>query len=249
MTWSILARDPDAGHYGVAVASRFFAAGALVPHLGGGRAAVATQAFVNPLWGTEGAARLAAGETADAVLADLVARDAGQAQRQCHMIDAAGRIAAHTGAECIGWCGHLAGTDVSVAGNMLAGPGVIAATLAAWQAHPHLPLPERLLCAMEVGEAAGGDRRGRQSAALRIHHGEDYPWLDLRADDHADPLAELRRLLDVAGERYLHMAGALPTRACFAGQPDRAPIEAAIAAEAARRRAAGRASRSQATGE
>ncbi|MEM6636705.1 MAG: DUF1028 domain-containing protein [Pseudomonadota bacterium] len=247
MTYSIVARDPATGELGVAVASRFFAVGALVPHIRGGRCAVATQAFVNPLWGIEAADRMAAGEGATDVLADLVARDGGQAQRQAHMIDTAGASAAHTGADCIGWCGHLIGDGVSVAGNMLAGQRVIAETLAAYQRHPDRPFVDRLLTAMEAGEAAGGDKRGKQSAALCLHRTEDYPWLDIRADDHPDPLAELRRLHDVAQERFLHVAEAMPTRDNFSGLTDRTPLDSAIAEEEARRQNAGQKSRSFAT--
>ena len=247
MTYSIVARDGATGHLGVAVASRFFAVGALVPHIGAGRCAVATQAFVNPLWGIEAAQRMAQDEPASDVLADLVTRDAGQSQRQIHMLDTFGRGAAHTGAECIDWAGHLLGQGVSVAGNMLAGAKVIEATLAAYEAGTGIPFTERLLAAMEAGEAAGGDKRGRQSAALRIHRGEDYPWLDLRADDHADPLAELRRLLDIAGERYLHVADAMPTRANFSGVTDRSDLDRRIAEAEAQRHAQDRRSRSNAT--
>lgn len=247
MTYSIVARDPSTGELGVAVASRFFAVGALVPHIRGGKCAVATQAFVNPLWGIEAADRMAKGETAPDVLADLVSRDGGQAQRQAHMIDTRGLIAAHTGEECVDWCGHLVGDSVSVAGNMLAGEEVIVETLAAYEAHPDLPFPERLMTAMEAGEVAGGDKRGKQSAALRIHKSEDFPWLDLRADDHSDPLPELRRLYDVAQERYLHVAKVIPTRSNFSGLADRTPLDAAIADEEKRRRQEGRQSKSFAT--
>lgn len=247
MTYSIVARDAETGQYGVAVASRFFAVGALVPHLRGGKCAVATQAFVSPIWGLEAADRMAAGQGAAEVLADLVARDGGQAIRQIHMIDAEGRVAAHTGADCVDWCGHVAGEAVSVAGNMLAGAEVISETLAAYEANPGLPLAERLMTAMEAGQAAGGDKRGTQSAALVIHRSEDYPWLSLRADDHPDPLDELRRLYDVAHERFLHVAEAMPTRANFSGTTDRTGIDAAIAAADAKRKAEGRASRSFAT--
>ena len=235
MTYSIVARDPETGMLGVAVASRFFAVGAVVPHVRGGKGAVATQAFVNPLWGLEGADRLATGESAEAVIADLASRDAGQAQRQAHMIDAAGRSAAHTGAECIDWCGHLIGEGVSVAGNMLAGPEVIADTLTAFEDGADQPFAGRLLRAMRAGEDAGGDKRGRQSACLVIHRDQDYPWLSLRADDHGDPLSELDRLLAVAGERFLHVAEIMPTRENFSGTPDRSGIDAAIR-EAERRR-------------
>ena len=247
MTYSIVARDPATGQLGIAAASRFFAVGSLVPHIRGGRCAVATQAFVNPLWGLEGAYRMIQGEAAPAILADLVARDGGQAQRQAHMIDKEGRQAAHTGVECIDWCGHVIGDGVSVAGNMLAGEQVITDTLAAYQAHPELAFADRLLTAMEAGEAAGGDKRGKQSAALRIHRSEDFPWLDLRADDHPDPLAELRRLFDVAQERYLHIAEVMPTSDTFSGLTDRAPLDAAIAAEEEQRKRDGRTSKSFAT--
>ncbi len=246
MTYSIVARDPETGHLGVAVASRFFAVGALVPHIRP-NAAVATQAFVNPLWGAEGADRLARGERAQAVMGDLVARDGGQAQRQAHMIDAAGMSAAHTGANCVDWAGHAIADGVSVAGNMLERAEVVGDTLAAYLDHMDLPLAERLLTAMEAGEAAGGDKRGRQSAALRIHRGEVYPWIDIRADDHADPLAELRRLLAVAGERYLFFADDLATAENFSGLPDRAALDKAIAEDEERRRALGVGSASYAT--
>lgn len=236
MTYSIIATCPDTGHRGIAVASRFFAVGALVPHIRGNRATVATQAFVSPLWGLVGADRLAAGEAADTVIADFVARDGGQAQRQAHMIDAHGRIAAHTGADCVTWAGHIAGDGVSVAGNMLVGPQVIEATLDGYYAATG-PLAERLMTAMEAGLSAGGDKRGTQSAALRIHRSEDYAWLDLRADDHPDPLAELRRLYDVAHERFVHFAEAMPTRENFSGVADRAPIDGAIATADADREA------------
>lgn len=247
MTYSIVARCSETGHYGVAVASRFFAVGALVPYLRGGRCAVATQAFVSPIWGIEAADRLAAGEGGADVLADLVARDGGEAIRQIHAVDAEGNAAAHTGANCVDWCGHVAGEGVSVAGNMLAGAAVIEDTLAAYESHADLPLAERLMLAMEHGAAAGGDKRGTQSAALVVHRTEDYPWLSLRADDHPDPLAEIRRLYDVAYERFVHVAEALPTRDNFSGTTDRGPIDAAIRAEDEKRRAAGRASRSFAT--
>lgn len=235
MTWSIVARDPETGWLGVAVASRFFAVGALVPHLRA-EGAVATQAFINPLWGVEGAARLADGEVPEAVMADFLARDRGSAHRQCHMIDRAGRVAAHTGASCIGWSGHRQAEGVSVAGNMLAGPDVVARTLTEWRESAHRPFPERLLAAMRAGEEAGGDKRGRQSAALRVHRGQDYPWLDLRADDHNDPLAELERLLAVSAERYRTFAETLGRREDFTGDPDRSRLETLLA-DLERRRA------------
>ncbi|MGY6633670.1 MAG: DUF1028 domain-containing protein [Alkalilacustris sp.] len=234
MTWSIVARCPDTGHLGVAVASRFFAVGAVVPHVRGQVGAVATQAFVSPLWGVEALALLSEGAPAPAVIDALVAMDAGHPHRQVHLVDAAGRAAAFTGSDCVDWCGQLVGDGVSVAGNMLAGPQVLDATLTAFD-RAALPLAERLLVAMAAGEAAGGDKRGRQSAALTVYRDQPYPWLDIRADDDADPLAELRRLYRVAGERFVHIAEAMPTRENPHGVVDRGAIDARIAAAEAER--------------
>lgn len=249
MTYSIVARDAASGDFAVAVASRFFAVGALVPHLVGGVGAVATQAFVNPRYGTEGIARLAAGHGAEEVLRAATEHDAGRAHRQVHLIDRQGRIAAFTGDQCIDWAGHLAGESVSVAGNMLAGPQVIEATLRAYEDNAKLPFVERLLTAMEAGEAAGGDKRGKQSAALKIVKGEAWPWLDIRADDSADPLPELRRLYAVAQERFLLFAELLPTADNPSGALDRRDIDRRIAEREAARRAAGLPSASYATDE
>lgn len=231
MTYSIVARDRETGQLGIAVASRFFAVGALVPHIRGHKCAVATQAFVNPLWGIEGTKRMASGETAQSVMNDLIARDGGQRQRQAHMIDQNGEVAVHTGEDCVDWAGHITGNGVSVAGNMLAGPEVVERTLRAYVEFRSLPFAERLMHAMRAGEEAGGDKRGKQSAALRIHRGEDYPWLDLRADDHSDPLSEVERLYDVVQERFIHFAQDMATSENFSGVIDRSDLDARIAAE------------------
>jgi uncharacterized Ntn-hydrolase superfamily protein len=247
MTYSLIAREPETGAFAVAVASRFFAVGAWIPNIRDSRSAVATQAFVSPLWGIEGADRIAAGEAPASVLADLKARDAGHAMRQWHGMGVDGVAVAHTGEGCVAWAGHAAAPNVSVAGNMLTGPEVVADTLAAFLDNGALPLAERMLAAMEAGERAGGDARGRQSAALRIHSGEAYPWIDIRADDHADPLAELRRLLGVAGERFLLFSRGVPTGADFSGALDRKPINDAIEQAEAARIAEGRPSLSHAS--
>lgn len=227
MTYSIVARDPDSGELGVAVASRFFAVGSLVPHIRH-NSAVATQAFVNPMWGVEGVRRLAAGEIAELVIADFVARDGGQAIRQAHMIDAKGRSAAHTGKDCIDWAGHRIAHGVSVAGNMLAGAAVVENTLSCYLDNANLDFVDRLLTAMEAGEAAGGDKRGRQAAGVRIHCGQDYPVVDLRSDDHPNPLAELRRLNSVVQERAVHFAKTFPTAKNFSGITDRTELDRSI---------------------
>jgi uncharacterized Ntn-hydrolase superfamily protein len=225
MTWSIVARDPETGSFGVAVTTKFFAVGALCPFGAGRIGALATQAFVNPLYGTDGLQLLAEGRSAEEIVAILTAGDPGRDQRQLHVIDRDGRPAAHTGRECVEWCGHLADRGVSVAGNMLAGPAVIEATLETFKSRAGLPLPERLMAALDAGQAAGGDKRGRQSAAMKIWRTEPYPALDLRVDDHAEPLAELRRLYGVAHERFLAFMEAMPTRAHPGGITDRAWID------------------------
>jgi uncharacterized Ntn-hydrolase superfamily protein len=212
MTWSILARDPATSELGVAVATRFFAVGAICPRVEGEVGAVATQALVNPLLAPRGLDLLRAGEAPEAALAALLAADAGRDHRQLHLLSADGRIAQHTGAACVEWCGAVQGPDVSVAGNMLAGPQVVAATRAAFLASAGQPLALRLLTALEAGEAAGGDRRGRQSAALQVASRDPYPDLDIRTDDHPDPLAELRRLHAVAQQHYVHFRRFLPGR-------------------------------------
>ena len=229
MTWSILARDPGTGELGVAVATRFFAVGAVCPRVEGGTGAVATQALVNPLYAPDALARLRAGEAPEAVAAALTGADAGRDHRQLHILAADGRIAQHTGAACVDWCGGVQAADVSVMGNMLAGPQVVEATLAAFLAHAGQPMALRLIAALEAGEAAGGDKRGKQSAALQVASRDPYPDLDIRVDDHPDPLAELRRLHAVAQERFVHLRRFLPGRD-HPGVFDRAVIEAAIAA-------------------
>ncbi len=228
MTWSIVARD-GTGAFGIAIASRFFAVGALCPHASSGVGALSTQALMNPLYGARGIELMAQGMAAQDVVQALVGPDEGRDTRQVHMVDAAGHIAAHTGSACVDWCGHVAGAGYSVAGNMLAGPAVIEETARAFEEASVMSFAERLITAMEAGEAAGGDKRGKQGAALRIHTTEEYPFLDLRVDDHPDPLGELRRLHAVSLERFQAFIGCLPSRAHPAGITDRAVIDQRVA--------------------
>jgi uncharacterized Ntn-hydrolase superfamily protein len=229
MTWSILARDAS-GRLGAAIASRFFAVGALCVHTLRGVGVLSTQALMNPLYVQEGMARLAAGEAPEQVVAALTGADAGRAHRQLHVLPAHGAPAAWTGAECIDWCGHRAGADYSIAGNMLAGPQVLEATALAFEQSRGLPLAERLLAALAAGEAAGGDKRGKQAAALRIHADEDYPQLDIRVDDHEEPVRELQRLYAVSRQRWQPFMACLAGRHDPVGITDRAAIEERIAA-------------------
>jgi uncharacterized Ntn-hydrolase superfamily protein len=234
MTWSIIARDHDTGHLAVAVATRFFAVGARVPFIAAGVGAIATQALINPFYGVDGLTCLRQGMSPRDAVAHLIGGDAGRDHRQLHLMDAAGRIAAHTGSACVPWCGHLADDGFSIAGNMLANAGVLEATAATYTSNKPLPFARRLIAAMRAGEAAGGDKRGRQSAALVVHGEEQWSDLDLRVDDHADPLAELERLEQVSRERWVHFRRFLPNHANAAGVTDRDAIDAGIAQSLAR---------------
>ncbi|MBR0694511.1 DUF1028 domain-containing protein [Bradyrhizobium lablabi] len=236
MTWSIIARDGAAGQLGIAVATRFFAVGARVPYIAAGIGAIATQALVNPYYGIDGVRLLRDGKSPDDVVAALLAGDHGREHRQVHVMDVHGRIAAHSGKDCVDWYGHIAGDGFSIAGNMLAGPAVLDESAKTYAANDRLPFAQRLIKAMLAGEAAGGDKRGKQSAALLIHGAEEWSALDLRVDDHADPLGELLRLEAVSRERWVHFRQFLPTRANPAGVTDRAIIDAGIEAAIASQR-------------
>ncbi|HEV3007894.1 MAG TPA: DUF1028 domain-containing protein [Burkholderiales bacterium] len=227
MTWSIIARDAS-GAFGVAIATRFFAVGALCPHAESGVGALSTQALVNPFYGRHGLDLLRAGVPAPEVVRNLTAPDEGRDHRQLHVIDIEGRIGQHTGASCVDWCGAIAGEGFSVAGNMLSNENVIAETARAFEKSKK-PFAERLIAALEAGEAAGGDKRGKQSAALLIHSTEAYAELNLRVDDHANPLKELRRLYKKAHERFVPYLKCSPSRARPFGILDRALIEEEIA--------------------
>jgi uncharacterized Ntn-hydrolase superfamily protein len=233
MTWSIIARDTTTGQIGIVVATKFFAVGSRVPHIAAGFGGIATQALVNPYYGIDGVKLLREGRAPADIVETLIAGDDGRESRQLHVMDATGRIASHTGRDCVDWCGHIQGDGFSIAGNMLAGRRVLDDTAEGYVTNNMLPFARRLIAAMKAGEAAGGDKRGRQSAALLIHGEEEWSALDLRVDDHADPLAELERLEAVSRERWVHFRKFLPTRKNPAGITDRATIDAAIAADIA----------------
>lgn len=233
MTWSILAKDPKTGAIGLAVATCAFAVGSRVPYGCGGVGAVATQSFVNPMIGFDGLRLLQEGRSAAEALAIVTAADPAAGLRQAHMIDRDGRTAAFTGAECVPWCGSVEGPMVSVAGNMLAGPQVVQATLDSYLAGGAKDFDDRLITALEAGEAVGGDKRGKQSCAIRIWGQEPWPMIDIRVDDHADPLTELRRLWRVAHQRYVPFQMAGPSRANPGGVSDRTELDRRCAAYAA----------------
>ena len=226
MTWSIVTHDPATGAFAIAIATKAFAVGASCPYVRAGAGAVSTQSFTNRYLGPAILDSLARGLPPDAAIESALAGDAGRGIRQVHVVDRHGRTAAWTGQNCVEWCGSVTAAGISIAGNMLAGEPTVVTTLAAWQANAALEVPERLMAAMEAGEAAGGDRRGRQSAAMVLVTTEDFPDLDLRVDDHPAPLQELRRLLGIWRVERAPGLAAQPSRANPSGFTDLDAIEA-----------------------
>jgi uncharacterized Ntn-hydrolase superfamily protein len=202
MTYSLVARDPETGDIGVAVQSHFFSVGSVVPWAEPGLGAVATQSFAEVSYGPRGLELMRAGRSAAGALGELVDRDEGEATRQVAMIDSAGRVAVHTGHSCIPEAGHRVGTQMSAQANMMRRPTVPDAMVEAYSSMTG-DLADRLLAALDAAEAEGGDLRGRQSAALLVVGGKrsDTPWthrrVDLRVEDHPEPLRELRRLVQL----------------------------------------------------
>lgn len=201
-TFSIVAHDADTGSYGIAVASKFLAVGAYVPYARIGVGAVATQAHVNMAYGPDGLALMAQGATADDCVRRLIADDAGRDERQFGLVDAQGNAATYTGAKCMDWAGGLVGKGYAVQGNILAGANVIPAMALAYE-NTLGDFADRLFAALRVADDAGGDRRGRQSAALLVlrpnagYGGNNDRYLDLRVDDHRSPVVEMGRLLNL----------------------------------------------------
>jgi uncharacterized Ntn-hydrolase superfamily protein len=201
-TFSIVAFDPKTGDLGVAVASKFLAVGSVVPYAKAGVGAIATQSFANTTFGPKGLELLRKGLTPSQVLKQLLASDKDRELRQVGIVDAKGRAAAFTGKKCLPWAGHIVGKGFAVQGNILAGEQVVKAMAKAFQ-ETQGELAERLMAALEAGEQAGGDARGKQSAAILVvrkgagYGGFDDRYIDLRVDDHPEPVKELRRILTI----------------------------------------------------
>ncbi|MGG6292919.1 DUF1028 domain-containing protein [Leptolyngbya sp. AN02str] len=211
MTFSIVAWDPATQMTGVAVATKHLAVGALVPHVKSGVGAIATQGQTNPLLGIAGLRMLEqrtirASSVSEIPVQDVVnllmQDDEDREQRQLHLVDHHGHTAAWTGSQCVGWAGHLTFPNISVAGNMLAGEDVLVAMADAYISNDGMEFCDRLLHALEAGDAAGGDKRGRQSAGMYVMHHDEYPHLDLRVDHHDDPISTLRLLFTESRQEY-----------------------------------------------
>jgi len=211
-TFSIAARCRRTGMFGVAVSTAVPGVGSLCPFARAGVGAIATQSWVNPYLGIDGLRLLEEGLSAGQALDKLLASDPGRDVRQVGLVDRHGESAAWSGPDCVPWFGHITGADFAAQGNMLVGEATVQAMAEAFQRAERLDLPERLLVTLEAGQAAGGDKRGRQSAALRVMHTEEYPYCELRVDEHPDPVAELRRVFEVARRQLLPFVGGLPTR-------------------------------------
>jgi uncharacterized Ntn-hydrolase superfamily protein len=203
-TFSIVAADPEAGEVGIAVASRFFSVGSVVPHGRAGAGAVATQSFANTSFGPRGIELLERGATPEEALAILLRGDADREKRQVGVVSASGASATFTGSGCLAWAGGRSGPGYAVQGNILTGEPVVAALERAFLESKGRPLAERLLASLRAGDAAGGDSRGRQSAAILVlrarggYGGFTDRAVDVRVDDHADPIGEISRLLELA---------------------------------------------------
>ena len=211
-TFSIAARCKRTGRLGVAVATAVPAVGALCPHVRAGVGAICTQSWTNPYLGIDGLGLLADGRSAAEALEVVLAGDPGRASRQVGIVDHHGASAAWSGEECTPWFGHHSGTDFAVQGNMLMGEATLNAMTDTFACTEPLDLPERLLLVLEAAQAAGGDKRGHQSAAVKVVHQEEYPYLDLRVDEHHHPVAELRRVFEIARRQYLPFIVGMPTR-------------------------------------
>lgn len=216
-TFSIVAHCPRTHMLGVAVSTAVPAVGAMCPYVKAGVGAVSTQSWVNPYLAIAALDLMQAGRSAPDALNAVLANDDAKDLRQIGIVDAAGRAAAWSGKSCTRWFGHIVEEHFAVQGNMLIGAETIAAMAKAFRDSVAQDLAERLLLALEAGQAAGGDKRGKQSAALRVHDTEDYALLDLRVDEHPQPVAELRRVYTIAKQQLLPFVQGMPKRGAPAG--------------------------------
>ena len=211
-TFSIAGHCARTGQLGVAVSTADVGAGRLVTWARSGVGAVAVQSWPNLYGALDALERLEAGDDAEQALDAAIGGDPGRALRQMGVVDRRGRAASWTGEECTPWAGHITGDGFAAQGNMLVGGETVAAMADTFAARADVDLAERLLVALEAGQAAGGDRRGRQCSALYVVDREAFPLWDLRVDEHPEPVAELRRIYEIALEQLLPFVAGLPTR-------------------------------------
>jgi uncharacterized Ntn-hydrolase superfamily protein len=211
-TFSVSGRCARTGMLGVAVSTAVPAVGGICSFVRPGVGAIATQSWVNPYLGIDGLKLLESGLSAEDTLDKLIAGDPGRDDRQLGIVDASGGAAGYTGASCVDWAGHVIGEGFSVQGNMLVSGATVKKMAAAMRESAALSLPERLMVVLEAGQAAGGDKRGKQSAALKVFNVEEFPWFDIRVDEHRNPVAELRRIFEVASKQLLPFTMGMPSR-------------------------------------
>ncbi len=224
MTFSITGYDTRSGMMGVAVATRYWAVGARVPYVRAGAAAIAVQAYAQPYLGYDTLRLMReAGLTGPEAITRVLADDPGRDWRQVGLVDHLGNVYGYTGVETEPWSGHVLGEACVGAGNMLVNEETVTSMVTTFEQHPSLDLPERLIAALQAGHAAGGDRRGQQSAAVYVVHLCEAPYLDLRVDDHPDAIAELARLVAATNKDLLVRS------ARFAGGHEGPPLEEYIA--------------------
>lgn len=219
-TFSITAKCEKTGMFGIAISTKVPAVGSLCTYARADVGAIASQSFVNPYIGINGLNYLEQGLSAEEVLEKILAEEQVPELRQFSIVDRKGKSVAYTGEKCDTWQGHQTGENYAVAGNMLAGKETIKAMADTYEQQSGLDFPDRLLEALHAGEKAGGDKRGKQSAALYVVHTELYPYIDLRVDEHDDPIVELKRVHEIAKEELFPFARMLPTKENPAGTVD-----------------------------
>ncbi len=221
-TFSVVGFDPATDDLGVAVQSKFFGVGSVVPWAKAKVGAIATQSYANTSYGPDGLALLESGKNAKETLQQLTEADSGRDQRQAGVVDAQGRAASFTGAKCNAWAGHIEGTNFCVQGNILTDEGVVKAMASAFEKArgvTNSELADWLMAALDAGQQAGGDKRGKQSAALLVvrekggYAGQNDRYVDLRVEDHPEPIQELNRLLELHKKFYAGAHKNKPRRA------------------------------------
>ena len=211
-TFSVSARCARTGMLGVAVSTAVPAVGGICSFIKPGVGAIATQSWVNPYLGIDVLKLLESGLSAEETLYKLISEDPGRTDRQLGVVDAKGGAAGYTGTSCVDWAGHVAAEGFSVQGNMLISSATVDKMAVAMRGSEALSLPERLMVVLEAGQAAGGDKRGKQSAALKVFNIEEFPYFDIRVDEHRNPVAELRRVFAIATKQLLPFTMGMPSR-------------------------------------